>query len=105
MSAEDLRSQMEARERAFQVERDQLQQALAQAQAQAMAQVPPAAGLMDQAQPGAAVKIGSLVIRLPNFWTLLPELWFAQAEASFETRNPKVTSDTSNITTSCKYFR
>ena len=32
-------------------------------------------------------------MRLPTFWSAAPELWFAQAEASFKTWNPKITSD------------
>lgn len=42
---------------------------------------------------GAAPEIGSLAVRLPTFWSAAPELWFAQAEASFKNWNPKITSD------------
>ena len=45
------------------------------------------------AQPQAAPGVDSVAIRLPNFWTTSPELWFAQTEASFDNRSPKITTD------------
>ena len=45
-------------------------------------------------EPAAPVmEVGSVVIRLPTFWTAAPELWFLQTEASLETRHPKITAD------------
>ena len=49
------------------------------------------------AAPAATVgpedsETNSVAIRLPNFWTNKPELWFAQIEANFEGRSPKITT-------------
>ena len=41
------------------------------------------------------MEIGSIAVRLPTFWTASPEIWFAQVEANFDNRNPKITSDLS----------
>ena len=41
------------------------------------------------------VKLGSIAVRLPTFWSSSPELWFAQVGANFDNRNPNITSDTS----------
>ena len=101
MSAEDFQKMMEDQQVEFQAMREAYQANLAtaqaaalQAQAQLEAQQPVAQPLQDQdAVPPP--EIGSLAIRLPTFWTTSPELWFAQVEASFDTRNPKITSDIS----------
>ena len=42
--------------------------------------------------------MGAVTARLPNFWTNTPELWFAQTEANFENRHPKVTLNSSKYT-------
>ena len=39
------------------------------------------------------IKVGSVGARLPTFWMTAPELWFAQTEANFENRHPKITQD------------
>ena len=84
---ENQRREFQEMQQNFQAELQQARSALAQAQAAHPAAVP---------QPqGDAPEINSLAVRLPNFWTSSPELWFAQAEANFETRNPKITSDVS----------
>ena len=41
------------------------------------------------------VETNSVAIRLPNFWANKPELWFAQIEANFEARSPKITTEAS----------
>ena len=51
----------------------------------------------DPQQPAAGPEISSLAIRLPTFWSTSPALWFTQAEASFDTRNPKVTVDSTKF--------
>ena len=43
----------------------------------------------------AGPEINSIAVRLPNFWVTSPELWFAQVEANFDTRHPKITVDSS----------
>ena len=42
-----------------------------------------------------APEASSVAIRLPNFWSNSPELWFAQIEANFEARAPKITTESS----------
>ena len=47
-------------------------------------------------QPAAAaaaasaenLEVGSVAIRLPNFWLANPNLWFAHIEANFDSRSP-----------------
>ena len=53
----------------------------------------PEAGAQAQRQGQAAPGVYSVAIRLPSFWTSSPELWFAQTEANFDNRNPKITTD------------
>ena len=53
-------------------------------------QVPPEA-----AAEAAALGVDSIAVRLPSFWMASPELWFKQVETSFDTRNPKITVDSS----------
>ena len=43
------------------------------------------------------VVVNSLAVRLPPFWSAKPELWFAQVEAAFDTRNPKITQDSTKF--------
>ena len=43
------------------------------------------------------VVVNSLALRLPPFWSAKPELWFAQVEAAFDTRNPKITQDSTKF--------
>ena len=51
------------------------------------------AGARPHGQGQAAPGVDSVAIRLPTFWTTSPELWFAQTEASFDNRSPKITTD------------
>ena len=101
MSAKEFQKMMEDQQVEFQAMREAYQADLAtaqavalQAQAQLAAQQPVAQPLQDQ-DTAPPPEVGSLAIRLPTFWTTSPELWFAQVEASFDTRNPKITSDIS----------
>ena len=98
MLAEEFQKMMEDQQVEFQAMREANQADLAtaqaaaqQAQAQLAAQQPLAQPLQDQ-DTVPPPEVGSLVIRLPTFWTTSQELWFAQVEASFDTRNPKITS-------------
>ena len=47
------------------------------------------------AAPQDDPETNSVAIRLPNFWANKPELWFAQIEANFEARAPKITTEAS----------
>ena len=40
-------------------------------------------------------EVGSVAIRLPNFWLANPGLWFAHIKANFESRSPKITTEAS----------
>ena len=53
------------------------------------------AGEPQGAAPQPNIEIGSVTPRLPTFWMTAPELWFAQTEANFENRHPKITTDAS----------
>ena len=44
---------------------------------------------------GEYPEIGSIAIRLPNFWVANPGLWFAHTEANFDSRSPKITTEAS----------
>ena len=90
MSVEELQSMIEKQNQEFQAMREAFQADLAEARAQAAgANAPAVAALEEQAD------VASIAIRLPNFWVASPELWFSQVEANFETRNPKITTDSS----------
>ena len=39
------------------------------------------------AQPDLSQQINSVSIKLPEFWTKSPEVWFARVEAQFNTKN------------------
>ena len=51
-----------------------------------------------RAGPQPNIEVGSVSQRLPTFWLSAPELWFAQMEANFENRHPKITTDGSKYT-------
>ena len=92
MSAQDFQKMMDDQQAEFQAMREAFQADLAQAQAQLAA-----AGIAPEA-PGAqglGPDVNSVAIRLPSFWVTAPELWFALTEASFDTRHPKITVDSS----------
>jgi len=44
-------------------------------------------------QAPAPAAVASTAIKMPSFWTGNPEVWFAQVEAQFQTRNPAITAD------------
>ena len=90
MSVEELQALIEKQNQEFQAMREAFQSDLAEARAQAAgANVPAIAAVEEQAD------VGSIAVRLPSFWIASPELWFSQVEANFETRNPKITTDSS----------
>ena len=95
MSVEEMQAMMEKQQLEFQAMREAYQADLAKAQGElaALAQNKPEFSF-DQGQ-GPAPEVGSVAIRLPTFWVTRPEMWFYQTEASFETRNPKITTDMS----------
>ena len=41
------------------------------------------------------LEVGSVAIRLPNFWLANPRLWFAHIAANFDGRSPKITTEAS----------
>ena len=82
MSLDELRVVVEQQKQDFQLLREQYE-----AQLQA---VQPQVGAEAQAP-----EVGSVAVRLPTFWIASPELWFAQVEANFDNRNPKITTDMS----------
>ena len=93
MSTEEFKSFVEQQQAELQAMRDQYQSKLAaawaqlqQAQAQVQVQVQ---GHQHQAE--ALLEVSSLAVRLPNFWSGALELWFAQVEANFDSRSPKIT--------------
>ena len=80
----------------FQAMRKAFQADLASEQAaQDQLAAQPAAALQPVPQAVPPPEVSLLTICLPTFWVASPELWCAQVEASFETRNPKITTDTS----------
>ena len=90
MSAQDFQKMMDDQQAEFQAMREAFQADLAQAQAQQAA-----AGIAQEAPGIQGPDINSVAIRLPSFWATAPELWFSQTEASFDTRHPKITVDSS----------
>ena len=61
-------------------------------------------------QPAAAaaasenLEVGSVAIRLPNFWLANPSLWFAHIEANFDSRSPKITTEASRYSYALQAF-
>jgi len=49
--------------------------------------------LKDDSAAAAAPAVTAVALKLPNFWVGNPEVWFAQAEAQFATRQPQITAD------------
>ena len=88
MSVEKLEQMMEKQQMEFQAMRDAYLADLAKAHdelASQRAQASPQFSFdLEQPRP----EVGSVAIRLPTFWLSRPE-------ASFETRNPKITTDMS----------
>ena len=92
MSVKELQDLIDKQNAEFQAMRESYQADLAHAQQQLLvAQGQQAPAAYEEISP----EIGSVAIHLPSFWTTAPELWFAQVEASFDNRNPKITSDLS----------
>ena len=93
MSVKELREMIEKQQEEFQAMREAYQADLAEAR-QGLQGLQVAE---DPQQAAASPEISSLAIRLPTFWSTSPALWFTQAEASFDTRNPKVTVDSTKF--------
>ena len=55
----------------------------------------PAAAAAAAALAADDLEVGSVAIRLPNFRLANPRLWFAHIEANFDSRNPKITTESS----------
>jgi len=98
MSVDELKQLIETQQLEFQAMREAYQADLKHAQDQALQanqQLEVAVAAGGAAAGADPVELGSIAVRLPTFWSSSPELWFAQVEANFDNRNPKITSDTS----------